>query len=71
MINPISANPIAPKTTKTSIFYVNDLHGQTMKMEKIYNMSKTFDQFVPSEKTTKLKLSSGDIMMAIQNNYMI
>ena len=63
MINPISANSIAPKTTKTSIFYVNDLHGQTMKMEKVYNMSKAFDQFVPSEKTTKLKLSSGDIML--------
>ena len=63
MINPISANSIAPKTTKTSIFYVNDLHGQTMKMEKVYNMSKAFDQFVSSEKTTKLKLSSGDIML--------
>ena len=34
-----------------------------MKMEKIYNMSKAFDQFVPSTKTDKLKLSSGDIML--------
>ena len=64
MVKSVSANPIvAPKTTKTSIFYINDLHGQTMKMEKIYNMSKAFDQFVPSQKTDKLKLSSGDIML--------
>ncbi|MGN1125333.1 MAG: bifunctional metallophosphatase/5'-nucleotidase [Candidatus Gastranaerophilaceae bacterium] len=64
MINSVTANPIAkPKTTKTSIFYVNDLHGQTMKMEKIYNASKCFDQFVPSSKTDKLKLCSGDTML--------
>lgn len=64
MVSSLGSNPVtAPKTTKTSIFYINDLHGQTMKMEKIYNMSKQFDQFVPSSKTDKLKLSSGDIML--------
>lgn len=62
MINPVSGS-VAPKSTRTSIFYVNDLHGQTMKMEKIYNASKCFDQFIPSQKTDKLKLSSGDIML--------
>ena len=63
MINPIVANQTAPKTTKTSIFYVNDLHAQSMKMEKIYNASKSFDQFVPSSKTDKLKLCAGDSML--------
>ena len=64
MVHSVGVNPVtAPKTTKTSIFYINDLHGQTMKMEKIYNASKAFDQFVPSTKTDKLKLSSGDIML--------
>ncbi|MGN0019093.1 MAG: bifunctional metallophosphatase/5'-nucleotidase [Candidatus Gastranaerophilaceae bacterium] len=62
MINPVMS-PVAPKTTRTSIFYINDLHGQTMKMEKIYNASKCFDQFVPSQPIDKLKLSSGDILL--------
>ncbi len=64
MINSVGPKVVnAPKTTKTSIFYVNDLHGQTMKMEKIYNASKCFDQFVPSTKTDKLKMCSGDTML--------
>ncbi|MBQ3310535.1 bifunctional metallophosphatase/5'-nucleotidase [bacterium] len=61
-INPVSS-PVAPKTTRTSIFYVNDLHRCTPKMEKIYNASKAFDSFIPSYKVDKLKLSSGDTML--------
>ena len=67
MINPISVSntsvPKANKATKTSIFYINDLHGQNMKMEKVYNASKVFDEFVPSNGVNKLKLSSGDILL--------
>ena len=67
MINSITGSVATPKTTRASIFYINDLHGQTMKMEKIYNASKCFDQFVPSQPTDKLKLSSGDILLGSNN----
>lgn len=63
MINPIGTTSPIPKTTRTSIFYINDLHGQTMKMEKIYNASKDFDRFTPSQPTDKLKLCSGDTLL--------
>lgn len=53
----------APKTTKTSIFYMNDIHGQIANMEKIESASKAFDSFVPSTKTDKLKFSSGDTLL--------
>jgi len=62
MINPINPSNIS-KPTKTSIFYINDLHGQNIKMEKVYNASKVFDEFIPSEGVNKLKLSSGDILL--------
>ena len=66
MINSISNTSVPKvnnKATKTSIFYINDLHGQNMKMEKVYNASKVFDEFVPSNGVNKLKLSSGDILL--------
>lgn len=66
MINSVAQVSQAPKAkqpTRTSIFYVNDLHGQTMKMERIYNASKSFDSFTPSCKLDKLKLSSGDTLL--------
>lgn len=52
-----------PKTTNTSIFYINDLHGQVASMERITAASKSFDEFTPSDKTDKLKLSAGDILL--------
>lgn len=52
-----------PKTTKASIFYVNDIHGQTNNMERITTASKDFDAFVSSENPDKLKLASGDIFL--------
>ncbi len=60
MVSSVSQNPI---TTKTSIFYVNDIHGQVPKMERIKTASDQFDSFTPQEKTDKLKLSSGDTML--------
>lgn len=49
--------------TRTSIFYVNDFHGKAMNMERAITASMMFDSFTPSQKTDKLKLSSGDIML--------
>lgn len=50
-----------PKTTKTSIFYVNDIHSNLTNIEKLKNASDEFDEFIPSEKTDKLKFSAGDV----------
>lgn len=67
MTNPITSPTIttAPsqpnKTTKTSIFYINDVHSNLTNIEKLKNASDEFDAFIPSEKTDKLKLSAGDI----------
>lgn len=58
MVTPVSQTQ--PKTTKTSIFYINDVHANIPNMEKIKSASDEFDAFVPSEKTDKLKLSAGD-----------
>lgn len=45
---------------KSSIFYVNDIHGQLPKMEQITSASLQFDNFAKSEKRDGLKLCSGD-----------
>ena len=55
---------VSQKPTSTSIFYINDIHGRTANMEKITSASKDFDTFVP-KKVDKLKLSSGDIMLGL------
>lgn len=47
---------------KTSIFYVNDLHGQNIQMERLVNAVNQFDAFVPSE-NDKMKFASGDVML--------
>lgn len=60
-INNSSINP--PKTTKTSIFYVNDVHSNIVNVEKLKTASDEFDSFVPSEKTDKLKFSAGDFCL--------
>ncbi len=54
------ASTTPPKTTKTSIFYINDEHSQIPNMQKLKTASDQFDSFTPSEKTDKLKFSSGD-----------
>lgn len=56
-------NAVGPSSSnvKTSIFYVNDIHGQVPKMEQITNASTQFDAFVKQQnKLDSLKLSSGD-----------
>ena len=50
------------KPTKTSIFYVNDVHGKMTNMERIYAIAKEFDNSKEKD-TDKLKLASGDIIL--------
>lgn len=57
--NPVAKSP--SKTTKASIFYVNDIHSNLINLEKLKSASDSFDAFIPSEKTDKLKFSAGDI----------
>lgn len=52
-------NNIPP--VKTSIFYINDLHGRLGSMERISAMSNTFDN--SRTDADRLKLASGDIMI--------
>lgn len=58
----ITAVNNTPKSTKTSIFYINDIHGQAAKMERIKTAADAFDSFTPSD-TTKLKLCGGDTLL--------
>ena len=63
-----SANKYLPEgktetNLRTSIFYVNDFHGKSINIERTITASRAFDHFVPSEKTDKLKLSSGDMQL--------
>jgi len=51
----------ASKVTRTSIFYINDVHSNLTNIEKLKNASDSFDKLIPSEGIDKLKLSSGDI----------
>lgn len=51
------------KHTKTSILYINDLHGQNIRMERLVNAVNQFDSFTPSDQVDKLKFASGDIML--------
>lgn len=63
MVNAVSQTQIAPqKTTKTSIFYINDVHANVSNMERLKSASDEFDAFVPSENIDKLKFSAGDIV---------
>lgn len=51
------------KTTKTSIFYINDIHGRLSGMKKIATISNAYDNIKFPTETDRLKLSSGDIMI--------
>ena len=48
---------------KTSIFYLNDVHGKMTNMERIKTVSDIFDKSNKGENTAKLKLASGDIIL--------
>lgn len=53
-------NSNTPKTTTTSIFYVNDLHGNMGNMSRIYNAKQSFDK-QNHDGQDVLVLGSGDI----------
>lgn len=55
-----SANQTEP--VKASIFYINDLHGQNIRMERLFNAINQFDNSVKKD-TDKMKFASGDIML--------
>ena len=48
---------------RASIFYINDLHGKSINIERTMTASNAFDNFTPSNPTDKLKFSSGDILL--------
>ncbi len=52
----------------TSIFYINDYHGNILNLERTITASNAFDSFVPDLPADKLKLSSGDIMLGEDEN---
>ena len=52
------------KRVKASIFYLNDIHGKSINMERLASVSNTFDSFQKSQPDVdRLKLSSGDIQL--------
>lgn len=51
-----------PAPLKTSIFYMNDIHGQNIRMERLVNAVNQFDSFTQAG-TDKMKFASGDIML--------
>ena len=51
---------------KTSILYLNDIHGKTINMERLASVSKTFDYI--NKNNDCLKLSSGDILLGNDAN---
>ena len=64
LLNKYKAQTQQPRpNTRTSIFYVNDVHGKMTNMERIYSVAQQFDSFTPSYKVDKLKLASGDIRL--------
>ena len=54
---------VSNQNTRTSIFYVNDVHGKMTNMERIYSVARQFDSFTPQGQVDKLKLASGDIRL--------
>ena len=49
---------------KASIFYINDIHGKSINMERLASVSNAFDSFQKTQPDVDcLKLSSGDIQL--------
>lgn len=58
-----------PKTTRTSIFYINDIHSNLQNLERLKSASDEFDTFTPAEKTDKLKFAAGDVGVGRDANF--
>lgn len=59
MVAPIKPN----NTVKTDIFYINDVHGQVPKMERLVTASDAFDTFVKDKGSDVFKVSAGDVLL--------
>lgn len=57
-----STNKLNGQNNKTSIFYINDVHGKSINIERTVAASRAFDALVKPEYDV-LKLSSGDIQL--------
>ena len=63
-----SINP-SPAKTKASIFYVNDIHGNANKMEKVKSAANQFDlQLREQPHIDSLKLCAGDTLIGSNDN---
>ena len=65
-------SPIRTKPAQLSLFALHDFHGQDIKMEQAYSISKQFDSndiikkskfFNSNMPVDKLKLASGDMFL--------
>ena len=57
---PVHQGQKSSKSTKTSIFYMNDLHGQIPKMQRLYSAAKHTEILGKQRGADVLKFSSGD-----------
>ena len=55
--------PVGKNTVQTDIFYINDVHGQMPKMERLTSASLAFDEFVKQKGSDSFKVSAGDILL--------
>ena len=54
----VSASEVTQgKPVKASIFYMNDLHGQNIRMERLFSAIKQFDSQTPPD-ADKMKFAS-------------
>lgn len=65
MVAPINTRPT---TTRTSIFYVNDIHGNAGKMEKVKSASNKFNDTTDTKKIDALKICAGDTLIGANDN---
>ena len=56
------------ENVRTSIFYINDYHGETSNMEKTVSAVNTFDSFEYQKGSDKLKLASGDTILGYDSS---
>lgn len=62
-VNDSAGNEKKNTPVKTSIFYINDVHGKMTNMERIKTVSDVFDKSVKNDNTSSLKLAAGDIIL--------
>ena len=58
MVGSLNSSPV-----RTNIFYINDVHGQVSKMERIVTAANMFDRQAQQTGVDTFKVSAGDIML--------